>query len=64
MPKRKMGFATMSKEKHRKIASLGGRTAHEMGKAHQFTPEEAQRAGYLGGQARAKKKKELARGVR
>lgn len=57
MKKRKMGFATMSKEKHREIASLGGRTAHEMGRAHQFTSEEAQAAGYLGGISRANKKR-------
>lgn len=45
------GFATMSKEKIREISSKGGKTAHAMGTAHQFTPAEAAAAGRKGGLA-------------
>ena len=45
------GFASMSAEKQREIASKGGRAAHEKGTAHQFTSEEAREAGRKGGQA-------------
>lgn len=43
------GFASMSEEKRRLIAGMGGRTAHKMGRAHVFTAEEAQCAGRKGG---------------
>jgi general stress protein YciG len=43
------GFASMDKEKQRLIARRGGLSAQEQGKAHQFTSEEASRAGKLGG---------------
>lgn len=49
------GFASMDEEKQRQIASKGGRAAHQKGTAHEFTPEEARRAGHLGGQARHRK---------
>jgi uncharacterized protein len=49
------GFAAMSKAKRQEIASLGGRTAHEQGRAHQFTPEEASAASKKGHQARGRK---------
>ena len=45
------GFAAMDVEKQRKIASMGGKAAHERGRAHKFTSEEAQRAGKKGGEA-------------
>jgi hypothetical protein len=35
------GFATLSPERRRKIASQGGKAAHAQGKAHEFTAEEA-----------------------
>lgn len=41
---RKRGFALLDAKKRSDIASLGGRTAHETGRAHQFTPEEARAA--------------------
>ena len=44
------GFASMSPEKQREIASKGGRAAHEKGTAHEWTPEEARNAGRKGGQ--------------
>jgi uncharacterized protein len=46
----KRGFASMDEEKQREIASKGGKTAHEEGKAHEFTPEEAREAGRKGGE--------------
>lgn len=46
------GFASMDNQKQREIASKGGKAAHLSGNAHQFTPEEARRAGSKGGQAR------------
>jgi hypothetical protein len=39
------GFAAMSPEKKREIASMGGRAAHACGRAHQFSSEEARAAG-------------------
>lgn len=47
--KSKRGFASMSPEKQREIASLGGKAAHAKGRAHEFTPDEARRAGRKGG---------------
>jgi general stress protein YciG len=48
------GFASMDSDKQRRIASKGGRAAHEQGKAHEFTPEEAREAGRKGGEARGR----------
>jgi general stress protein YciG len=45
------GFASMSPEKQREIASKGGKAAHETGAAHEFTSEEAREAGRKGGKA-------------
>jgi general stress protein YciG len=39
------GFAAMSPEKKKEIASMGGRAAHACGRAHQFSSEEARAAG-------------------
>ncbi|MGJ7917271.1 KGG domain-containing protein [Massilia sp. LXY-6] len=41
------GFAGMDPEKQREIAAEGGRAAHASGNAHEFTSEEARRAGSL-----------------
>jgi general stress protein YciG len=43
------GFASMDKEKQRKIASRGGVAAHKKGTAHKWTREEAIAAGRKGG---------------
>jgi hypothetical protein len=43
----KRGFASMDPEQQREIASEGGRAAHEKGTAHEFTSEEARRAGSM-----------------
>lgn len=40
----------MDAERQRQIARKGGRAAHEKGKAHEFTPDEARAAGRKGGE--------------
>ncbi len=54
----KRGFASMDAEKQRRIASKGGRAAHEKGTAHEFTPEEAREAGRKGGEARGRARRQ------
>jgi general stress protein YciG len=44
------GFACMSTDKQKEIASKGGRAAHTKGTAHEWTPDEAREAGRKGGQ--------------
>lgn len=39
----------MSRDEIRLIASKGGRSAHQKGVAHRWTPEEAREAGRKGG---------------
>lgn len=58
--KARRGFAAMSAEKQKEIASLGGKAAHAKGTAHEFTAEEAREAGRKGGVAahRIRKEKE------
>lgn len=51
----KRGFASMDPARQREIASEGGKAAHEKGTAHEFTSEEARRAGTKGGQAAHRK---------
>lgn len=51
---RPRGFAAMDPETQRRIASLGGKAAHEKGTAHEFTSEEAAAAGRKGGHAVAR----------
>jgi len=41
------GFAGMDPQKQREIASEGGKAAHASGNAHEFTSEEARRAGSM-----------------
>jgi len=48
---RKRGFATLDPEHQRAIARKGGQAAHGKGTAHEFSSEEARRAGQLGGRA-------------
>ncbi len=47
--KKRCGFATMSPEQKREIASKGGKAAHAQGTAHKWTSEEARAAGRKGG---------------
>jgi general stress protein YciG len=48
--KSKRGFAAMSPERQRAIASKGGIAAHKKGTAHEWGPEDARKAGRKGGQ--------------
>lgn len=50
--RRPQGFATLTPERRAEIASTGGKRAQEMGVAHRWTPDEARKAGRLGGSAR------------
>ena len=45
------GFAAMSPERQKEIASEGGRAAHQQGVAHEWNSEEARQAGRKGGQS-------------
>jgi hypothetical protein len=59
--KQRRGFAAMSPETQRRIASAGGKAAHAKGTAHEFTPEEARAAGRKGGN-RAQENRKAAAG--
>lgn len=54
------GFASMDVDKQRKIASQGGRAAHQRGTAHEFTSEEARIAGRKGGEAVSQDREHMA----
>lgn len=54
MTKEKRGFASLSPERQREIASKGGRAAHAKGTAHEWTREQAREAGRKGGLVRRK----------
>jgi general stress protein YciG len=47
--KERRGFASMSPDKQREIASKGGRAAHVKGTAREWTSDEARHAGHKGG---------------
>jgi general stress protein YciG len=49
LPKKARGFAALTPQHLAEISQMGGRTAHAIGRAHQFTPEEAREAGRKGG---------------
>lgn len=53
--KSKRGFASMNPAKQREIARTGGQAAHQKGTAHEFTSEEARKAGRKGGKAAHRK---------
>ena len=55
------GFAAMDTQKQREIASKGGRAAHQSGRAHEFTSEEAREAGRKGGEAVSRNREHMAR---
>lgn len=59
MPIGDRGFASMTRDKQREIASKGGRAAHVKGTAHQWSQEEARAAGRKGGLAAAARKRAL-----
>lgn len=51
----------MSKEAHREIARRGGRAGHLKGTAHEWTIEEARKAGQKGGREVARRRLEKQR---
>ncbi len=51
-----MSFNTMDAEKRHEICSAGGRAAHALGRAHEWTVEEAKQAGSKGGKALLEKR--------
>jgi general stress protein YciG len=51
--KPKRGFATMRPARLRELARRGGVAAHQSGTAHEFTVDEARKAGRKGGLAAA-----------
>lgn len=53
-PSQSKGFAALSPERRREVSSMGGRTSAECGRGHRWTPEEARKAGLLGGRGRKK----------
>ena len=55
-PRQERGFAAMDPKQQREIAAEGGRAAHEKGTAHEFTSEEARKAGRKGGEATAQQR--------
>lgn len=54
MNKKNRGFASMDPKLHKEIAQKGGRAAHSMGTAHEFTSEEGKIAGKKGGRGNKK----------
>lgn len=51
----------MPLDKRREIASRGGRAAHEKGRAHEFTRDEAREAGRKGGLSVSRSREHMAR---
>ena len=58
-PRKPRGFAAMDPARVKEISSLGGKRAHEMGRAHQFTRDEAISAGRKGGLTSQARKREV-----
>lgn len=54
------GFASMERDKQRRIASEGGRASHEKGTAHEFSADEAREAGRKGGLAVSRNREHMA----
>jgi hypothetical protein len=50
--KQRRGFALMSPDRLRDVSASGGRRAHELGRAHEWTKREARSAGVIGGKVR------------
>jgi general stress protein YciG len=63
--KERRGFASMDADLRRAICSKGGKRAHQLGVAHQYTSEEAREAGRKGGAASHRRRRErlIAQGV-
>ena len=59
--KNRYGFAAMSPDLQRELASRGGKAAYEQGKAYEFTPETAREAGIKGGTKVSQNREHMAR---
>lgn len=59
MEKARRGFAAMPPDRQRELASRGGKAAHRKGTGHEWTVEEARRAGSKGGTAGWNKRRQL-----
>lgn len=59
--KKKKGFAAMDKATQLRLASMGGKKAHAIGKAHRFTSAEAKEAGRKGGQKVSQDRRHMSR---
>ncbi len=59
--KSKRGFAGMSPERQRQIASQGGQAAHKQGVAHKWSAVEAKEAGKKGGTTSGLKRAQASR---
>lgn len=46
------GFASMSPERRAEVSSKGGKKAHQLGTAHEWTKPEAKAAGSVGGKTK------------
>ena len=55
------GFAAMDRSLQRTISSRGGLAAHRSGRAHRFSPAEAQEAGRKGGTVVSRDSEHMAR---
>lgn len=55
------GFATLDPERRREIARMGGKKAHALGTAHEFSQAEAKAAGHLGGKAVSRDREHMAK---
>ena len=58
--KNERGFAALDEVERRRIASKGGRAAHERGTAHKFDSAEAAEAGRKGGEAVSRDREHMA----
>src|SRR3954469_23369348 len=60
MTAHRRGFASMDKDTPRAIASKGGKVAHRLGRAHEWSADEAREAGRKGGLARSRNRRHTA----
>lgn len=58
--KSRRGFASMSPEQQKQIASKGGQAAHQRGVAHQWNADEARQAGRKGGEKVSQNRQHMA----
>ncbi len=61
LSKSRRGFAGWDPEKLRDVSRQGGRAAHQAGKTHQYTPDEARQAGRKGGRVISRNRDHMAR---